>query len=101
MARDAAATQLHEAAVPVRRQILPRRLADVYVFCVLGREDLPKVDTDPLDIDQWAFYVLGRACLNRERPAQKKIRIKPLRQMAAEVRYGGLSAAVERAAAQR
>ena len=79
----------------------PRRLADVYVFCVLGRDDLPKVDTDPLDIDQWAFYVLGRACLDRERPAQKKIRVKPLRQMAAEVRYGGLSAAIERAAAQR
>ena len=84
----------------------PRRPAEVYVFCVLGRDDLTD-RPDPLDVRQWAFYVLGRAFLDRERPAQQKIGLNALRslmrraprQAAAEVRYGGLRAAVERAAA--
>ncbi len=78
----------------------PRRLADVYVFCVLGRRTCPR-NTDPLDVDQWAFYVLGGAFLDRERPAQKTIGIDPLRSLAAEAPYGGLSAAIEAAASGR
>ena len=84
----------------------PQRPADVYVFCVLGRDDLT-ARPDPLDVDQWAFYVLGRAFLDRERPVQKTIVLNALRslmrraprQAAAEVRYDDLRAAIERAAA--
>lgn len=87
----------------------PQRLADVYVFCVLGREDLAADDTDPLDIDQWAFYVIARALLDRKARTQKTIGIKPLlslvqharRQEAAAVRWGGLCAAIEAAGGQR
>ena len=81
----------------------PRRLADVYVFCVLGRRDRTAVD--PLDVDQWAFYVLGRAYLDRERPGQKTIGLRALlslmrrapRHADDAVRYGELRATIERA----
>ena len=83
----------------------PKRPADVYVFCVLGRDDLTDIP-DPLDVGQWAFYVLGRAFLDRELPIQQTIGIKPLRSLmrrasggpAGPMRYGDLRAAVERAA---
>lgn len=86
-----------------------QRRADVYVFCVLGRKDLTADDTDPLDIDQWSFYVMARTFLDRERPLQKHIRLNPLRSLmqraprreAAEVRYGGLRAAIEAVGGQR
>ena len=87
----------------------PRRLADVYVFCVLRREDLAADDTDPLDIDQWEFYVIARTLLDRKARKQKTIGIKPLlslvqharRREAAEVRWGGLRDAIEAAGGQR
>ena len=83
----------------------PKRIADVYVFCVLGRDDLTDLP-DPLDVDQWAFYVLGRAFLDRERPVQKTIVLNAVRSLmrrapggpAGPVRYGELRAAIERAA---
>ena len=33
----------------------PKRIADVYVFCLLGQPDDPC--PDPMDLDQWEFYV--------------------------------------------
>ena len=83
----------------------PKRIADVYVFCVLGRDDLTDLP-DPLDVDQWAFHVLGRAFLDRERPVQKTIVLNAVRSLmrrapggpAGPVRYGELRAAIERAA---
>ena len=87
----------------------PQRVADVYVFCVLGRENQKAEDTDPLDIDQWRFYVVARAFLDREVPTQQTIGINALRSLmrrvtrheAAEVRYGGLREAIEAAGGQR
>ena len=40
----------------------PRRIASVYVFCVLGTECEP--NPDPLNLDQWTFYILPTAVLN-------------------------------------
>ena len=98
----------NSATNEMRTLVVPRRLADVYVFCLLGREDLAKDDTDPLDVAQWTFYVAARTLLDRERPRQRTIGINPLRTMirrttgheAAEVRYRGLAEAME-VAAQR
>jgi hypothetical protein len=41
-----------------------RRQADVYVFALLAQRD--KAAIDPLDLDQWRFYVLATAKLNAE-----------------------------------
>ena len=79
----------------------PRRIADVYVCCVLGRRDQTRID--PLDVDEWAFSVLGRRWLDRERSGQLTIGLKPLQSLmrralpheAAEARYGELRATIE------
>ena len=42
----------------------PYRVADVYVFCLLGGPD--DKDPDPIDLDKWEFYVLATKTLNQE-----------------------------------
>lgn len=82
----------------------PRRVADVYVFCVLGDPDRDAVD--PLDVEQWAFYVVSRRRLDREHPGQKTIGLNSLRALlrggprrqGEALRYDELRAAIDRAA---
>ena len=38
------------------------RKAQVYVFCVLGKDD--QLNVDPLDVDQWTFYVAATEVSN-------------------------------------
>ena len=53
-----------------------KRRADAYVFCILGTpEDL---NPDPLDLEQWRFYILATKVLDKARPNQKTIGLKPL-----------------------
>lgn len=80
----------------------PRRLAEVYVFCVLGDES--GATPDPLDLADWRFYVVATSLLDRERPTGKTIGIGPLAAMvrratgSGAVRYDGLQEAIQRAA---
>jgi hypothetical protein len=48
-----------------------KRNADVYVFALLKHQD--KATLNPLDIDQWDFYVLPAAILDERVPTQKRI----------------------------
>lgn len=50
-----------------------RRQSDAYVFCLLKHRD--KQTVNPLDLDQWAFYVAPTALLNETVPIQKKIAV--------------------------
>ncbi|WP_128545428.1 hypothetical protein [Larkinella soli] len=52
------------------------RQADVYVFCLLFHQD--KTTVNPLNIDQWAFYVLPTKVLNERCPTQKMISLNSL-----------------------
>lgn len=75
------------------RHARPTRVADVYVFCLLGTEDDPA--PNPLDIDQWEFYVLEEC----ELPDQQTIALNPLKALVREaVRYEQLRPAVMEAA---
>ncbi len=80
----------------------PRRLADVYVFCLLGTPD--GVEPDPFDLDQWQFFVLPTTTLDREKPGQKSITLNPLRKLVEQTPAGGavpyhhLRAAIEQLA---
>lgn len=56
-----------------------KRQADVYVFCLLNEKDKSKID--PLDLDQWVFYVLPAADLNRAFPTQKSIGLAGLQRL--------------------
>lgn len=48
-----------------------RQQADVYVFCVLKHKDQETLN--PLDLDQWEFYMLSTEVLNRKIDNQKTI----------------------------
>ncbi len=52
------------------------RSADVYVFAVHIHQD--KATLDPLDVDQWEFYVLPTTVLEEKVPQQKTIALSSL-----------------------
>ncbi|MGI8587454.1 MAG: hypothetical protein ACR2M0_07155 [Chloroflexia bacterium] len=56
-----------------------RRQADIYVFCVLNHQD--KATLDPLDLDQWEFYLIRAATLNDQVREQKTLSLNRLRSM--------------------
>ena len=73
-----------------------KRQADIYVFAVLEHVDQQSVD--PLNLNQWAFYVLRASKLN-ELGSQKSIALSSLRKLGPiEASYGQIAAAVEREA---
>jgi hypothetical protein len=75
-----------------------KRQADVYVFAHLKHEHNETVD--PLDVDQWDFYVLSTAILDGRRRSQYGITLATLRKRAdaGPFTYSELGAAVQRAA---
>jgi len=48
-----------------------KRQSDVYVFCLLKHKD--KLTLDALNLDQWEFYVVPTALLDKLIPTQKTI----------------------------
>ena len=76
----------------------PGRSADVYVFCLLNGTDPQQVN--PLDVEQWTFYVLPTSVLNRKVPFQRTIRLRPLIALGPhKCTYDELKAAIYTAAA--
>jgi hypothetical protein len=70
-----------------------KRQADVYVFALLSQVDRQLVD--PLDVDQWRFFVVACADLNQHCEKQVDIRLSRLRMLPhAEVSFEGLAEAV-------
>lgn len=73
-----------------------RRQADIYVFCLLHHQE--KGTLDPLNLDQWMFYVLAASVLNERCPAQKRISLSGLRKLSPRVAsYNELADCVENA----
>ncbi len=71
-----------------------KRHADVYVFCLLNCLDRTKVD--PLDMNQWEFYVLHTNVLNERCPNQKTISLSSLKKLAPiETNYDVLKKTVD------
>ncbi|MGI4787775.1 MAG: hypothetical protein ACRYFS_02880 [Janthinobacterium lividum] len=56
-----------------------RRQAHLYVFCLLHHQD--KASLDPLDMNQWTFFLLASSALDEKLPAQKTIRLASLLKM--------------------
>ncbi|WP_169952549.1 hypothetical protein [Microbispora sp. H11081] len=74
------------AAVPVR----PSR---VYVFCLLHHTD--KATVDPLDLDQWEFYVTPTTTLDATLGAQTRVSLARLRTIVpTPVAFGELRARI-------
>jgi len=77
-----------------------KRRADVYVFAVLAHQD--KSTIDPLNVDQWEFYVVPTATLDARTRSQYGITLPTLKELANKglasesVTYGELHDTVKR-----
>lgn len=60
----------------------PRRQADVYVFCLLALEDEKRVE--PMNLDQWEFFVLSSKNIDQHWGEQASISLGPLRKICGE-----------------
>lgn len=76
-----------------------KRQADVYVFCLLAHKD--KATVDPMDLEQWRFFVISTARMNAELGDQKTLSLSKLLQLSPiEARSDGLANAIEQAYSQ-
>jgi hypothetical protein len=73
-----------------------QRQADLYVFCLLKHQEKPTLN--PLDLDQWEFYVVPRTVLDQHCGPQKSITLKRLLKLGIEpVGYPALRVRLEAA----
>lgn len=71
-----------------------KRNADVFVFCLLAHQD--KQTVDPLNMDQWIFYVLSTAQIDQQVPGQKSLSLGRMQQIGAvQARYETLAETVK------
>ncbi|MEX0906638.1 MAG: hypothetical protein WD028_13000 [Balneolaceae bacterium] len=74
-----------------------KRQADVYVFCLLNHKRQETVD--PLNIDQWKFYVISTKSLNVKLGEQKSLGLNTLMKIGAkEAEFENLESVVEKTA---
>lgn len=72
------------------------RHADVYVFALHAHQE--KATIDPMDLDQWRFYVVPTAVLDARKRSQHSITLKTLEKLAGgSVGFAGLRRAVQSA----
>ena len=72
------------------------RQSDLYVLCLLKHQD--KATFDPLNLDQWEFFVVPTALLDERLPGQKAISLKGLEALGTPgVLFSDLRRAVEAA----
>ena len=72
-----------------------KRQADVYVFCLLKHKD--KSTLDPLDLDQWEFYILEASVLNEKYSARDSIGLTALQKLnSCKARYEEIATCVKK-----
>lgn len=72
---------------------IKKRHADVYVFCLLHHHN--KQTVDPLNLDQWEFYVLATKQLNSYTRSQHSITLKSLQGLTQPVCYDKLDSEIK------
>ncbi len=76
-----------------RQSTEAKRQADVYVFAVLAHQD--KTTVNPLNLDQWEFWVLPTKALDERKRSQHSITLKSLRMLCGDCwAFGSLQQAV-------
>ncbi len=68
-----------------KRSDIAIRSADVYVFCLLNHKD--KATVNPLNLDQWEFYVLATSELNNYSRSQHSITLNSLQKLAKSLKF--------------
>ena len=70
------------------------RQSDIYIFCVLSHKD--KNTVNPLNLNQWDFYILETKILNEKVQAQKTITLSSLLRLnPIKVQYNKLKEKIE------
>jgi hypothetical protein len=64
------------------------RPSDVYVFCLLKHKH--KETVDPLNLNQWDFYVLSTKKINNYRRSKSSITLKSLEKLTESINYSEL-----------
>ena len=72
----------------------PERIADVYVFCLLKHRCQSTIN--PLDVEQWEFFVVPRSKLDSDWGDSKSIGLNSLSQLTKGIAYDALSEEVHR-----
>lgn len=76
-----------------------KRQADIYIFCLLNHKIQDTID--PLDMDQWDFYILSTSVLDDEVGGQKHIGLKSLMKLNPQYKkYGEIAEYVEKLAGE-
>lgn len=71
------------------------RPADIYIFCLIKTKC--KNEVEPMNLDQWTFFLVSTETLNRELPHQKSIGLWTLGRIPhEECNYSGLKENFER-----
>jgi hypothetical protein len=70
------------------------RPSDVYVFCLLKHKD--KRTVNPLNLNQWTFYVISTNKINKYHGNKKTINLKSLEQMTKGVDYNKIKEMVQK-----
>ncbi|MBM3289689.1 MAG: hypothetical protein FJY92_06015 [Candidatus Hydrogenedentes bacterium] len=76
----------------------PTHAADIYVFALLAHKD--KCSVDPMQIEQWRFYVVPTKELEKRKRSQHSITLPSLQKIAPELRYSDLRAEIERGSSE-
>jgi hypothetical protein len=68
------------------------RNSDVYVFCLLKHKDQRTID--PLDLDQWEFYVLSVKTINKTLNNKSTVSLQVLRNLCNPISYQDIREAI-------
>ncbi len=69
------------------------RSADIYVFCLLNHKD--KSTLDPLNLDQWEFFVVPVDVLNNYKRSKHSITLRSLETLTTPIKYNHISSAMQ------
>jgi len=71
------------------------RQSDIYIFCVLSHKD--KNTVNPLNLNQWDFYILETKILNEKVKTQKSITLSSLSKLnPIKVQYSHLKEEIDK-----
>lgn len=69
------------------------RSADFYIFCLLNHKD--KSTVNPLNLNQWEFYILATEKLNNYTRSQHSITLNSLRKLTSPLKFEELNSATQ------
>lgn len=70
-----------------------RRQNDIYIFCLNTGET--KTDSNPLELNNWQFYVVSTETINKECGDAKTISLSRVEKLATKIEYSKLKNAVD------